>query len=152
MMSCFCYLFSSLVNFNFSPSSSLQSIRMPTRSLCQLRRIRTMMMMRREAKEDPGPCLPSAPCSSCPPPTREWDGYTCMRTLLYSLYDAGGNKVFIGSQVSTGVSLHLHSTLFRDVHPAGHRHEQYRPGRRRPCLARIPPQQRKNFDTHSFVA
>lgn len=48
-----------------------------------------MMMMRREAKEDPGPCLPSAPCSSCPPPTREWDGYTCMRTHLPTLYDAG---------------------------------------------------------------
>ena len=126
---------------------------MPTRSLCQLRRIRTMMMMRREAKEDPGPCLPSAPCSSCPPPTREL-GWLHMHAhkLVYTVWRGGRIKVFVCSQVSAGVSLHLHSALFRDVHPAGHRHEQYRPGRRRPCLAWIPSQQCKNVDMHSFVA
>lgn len=53
----------------------MQSIKMPTRSLCRRRRIRMMMMMRREVKEDPGLCLPSAPCSSCPPPTRNAHRY-----------------------------------------------------------------------------
>lgn len=41
----------------------LQSTKTPTPSLCPRRRIRTMMMMTRQVKEDPGPCLLSPPCS-----------------------------------------------------------------------------------------
>lgn len=36
-----------------------------------------MMTMRREVKEDPGPCLPTAPCSSYQLPTRKWDSKRC---------------------------------------------------------------------------
>lgn len=54
----------------------IQLTKMPTQSLFQRRRIRTTMMTIREVKEDPGPCLLSAPCLSCPPPTRESDSYT----------------------------------------------------------------------------
>lgn len=42
----------------------IQSTKTPTPSLCLRRRIRTtMMMMTRQVKEDPGPCLLSPPCS-----------------------------------------------------------------------------------------
>ena len=67
-------------------SPLIQSIRMPTRSLCRRRRIRTTMMMKRGVKEDLGPCLPSAPCSSCPPPTRKWNYYKHMQTHSAKLY------------------------------------------------------------------
>lgn len=64
------YYSNSHQTLNFFSWLMIQSIKMQTLSLCQQRRIR-MMMMIREVKEDPDPCLHTAPCSSCPLPTRE---------------------------------------------------------------------------------
>lgn len=44
------------------------------------------MMMRKGVKEDPGPCRPLAPCSSCLPPTRKLNEYKYVLTHLTTLY------------------------------------------------------------------